>query len=35
LQKLDGDGEGLSKFFADDRTIFTGEFVKLYGVTDD
>jgi hypothetical protein len=35
LQKLDGDGDGLSKFFADDRTIFTGEFVKLYGVTDD
>jgi hypothetical protein len=35
LQKLGGDGDGLSKVFDDDRTIFAGEFVKLYGVTDD
>ena len=35
LQMLGGDGDGLSKFFDDDRTIFAGEFVKLYGVTDD
>jgi hypothetical protein len=35
LHKLDGDGDGLSKFFDNDRTIFSGEFVKLYGVTND
>jgi len=35
LQKLNSDGDGLSKLFDIDRAIFAGEFVKLYGVTDD
>ncbi len=35
LRKLDGDGNGLLICFQDDRTTFTGEFVKLYGVTND
>ena len=35
LHKLDSDGDGLSIWFEDDRDTFAGEFVKLYGVTDD
>jgi hypothetical protein len=35
LQKLSSDGDGLPKLFDIDRAIFAGEFVKLYGVTDD
>ena len=35
LHKLDGNGDGLSIWFEDDRATFAAEFNKLYGVADD
>ena len=35
LRRLDGNGDGLSIWFEDDRATFAAEFNKLYGVADD